>query len=78
VTLVKHVRDGHRSSRQDQRNNNNLVQLPLLLDFKHQNLYIYIYSLLVVCRLCVDGNAMSMNAASLFVLLLWAGRAQSV
>jgi len=36
VALVKHVRDVHRS-RQDQWNNNNLAQLPLLLDFKRQN-----------------------------------------
>ena len=35
VALVKRVRDVHRSG-QDQWNNNNLVQLPLLLDFKRQ------------------------------------------
>jgi hypothetical protein len=35
VTSVENVRDGHRG-RQDQWNNNNLVQLPLLLDFKRQ------------------------------------------
>ena len=66
--LVKRVRDEPRS-RQDQWNNNNLVQLPLLLVFKHQIMIFSLFSGIVACRLCVNGIAMSMKVDSFFVLM---------
>ena len=64
--LVTHVRDDPYSPH-DQWNNNNLIQLPLLLDSKTNSWYLRCFSVIVACRLWVNGIVISMKRASLFV-----------
>lgn len=64
---VKHVRDEPRSKR-DQLNSSYAVQLPLFSDFMCHFLTCARFSVIVPCRLWVNGVYMSMNVVSLFVL----------
>lgn len=67
VRLVKLVRDDS-LSRQDQWSDSDVVQLPVLRGFKCHFSYVCCFSVIVACRLWINGIAVSMNEACLFVL----------